>query len=621
MIQFSPGFAENIRYSDIRMSHINQSQTDAKPQKQSSTKNSNFSASGSSSNANNNGVYVDLGKALLEAAKCGDTEKVQECIKNGAPFITDWLGTSALHASAKNNYYETCATLLRSGISKDSKTKVDRTPLHFAVFEGNFEICQLLIQYECSIDSLDMLKMTPLHWAIEKGFDNIAELLIENGANPHIMSKFLKTPYLIAKEKNNDLIVNLIEMLPTTPCTPLSQYESSVFASLKTSTPTTTSVKVKDETTMMSEHRPATTSTYKRERFHSYDSADTTKRLKLKNSTVAAATAAIQNDAKNLTLQLLKEQMSMMTSAAEDNLIQSALQSGRKIMLSEAGRRLLNDSNLNKFLKIPLNTTISSTPSPSSSCSSSSTNQKSVSPRSTATTKSMTMPRRTSDSSAADILEIFRETGSQQHKTASADILNMIKSTNELQEVTITQRSSSSKVSPLSSPKQKTGGVSLSAINVNVPKAKAQQQLMKIKNSTQLPSSTDVINNSSPDFRSKFHNNIISTNNNNNHITRDDGGGNDETKAETIERKYSELFNNFQQLKKSFEREKQKNEKMQLQLTQLQSNFETYKQQQNSIIQVLLQQHQQSSSGNEILIKNKNNNNYEMDDDDASNVL
>jgi hypothetical protein len=91
MIQFSSSFAENISYSDLKMSHLNQMQSDAKPQKQSTAKNSNFSASGSSSNTSNNGVYVDLGKSLLEAAKCGETEKVQECIKNGAPFITDWV--------------------------------------------------------------------------------------------------------------------------------------------------------------------------------------------------------------------------------------------------------------------------------------------------------------------------------------------------------------------------------------------------------------------------------------------------------------------------------------------------------------------------------------------------
>jgi ankyrin repeat protein len=68
------------------------------------------------------------------------------------PSVCFQLGTSALHIAAKNNFYDTCATLLRSGISKDAKTKVDRTPLHFAVFEGNFEICQLLIQHECSVD-------------------------------------------------------------------------------------------------------------------------------------------------------------------------------------------------------------------------------------------------------------------------------------------------------------------------------------------------------------------------------------------------------------------------------------------------------------------------------------
>lgn len=67
------------------------------------------------------------------------------------------LGTSALHIAAKNNFYETCATLLRAGISKDAKTKVDRTPLHFAVFEGNFQICQLLLQHECTVDPLDMV--------------------------------------------------------------------------------------------------------------------------------------------------------------------------------------------------------------------------------------------------------------------------------------------------------------------------------------------------------------------------------------------------------------------------------------------------------------------------------
>lgn len=238
--------------------------------------------------------------------------------------------------------------------------------------------------------------MTPLHWAVEKAFDNIAELLIESGANPHIQSKFLKTPYSIAKEKNNDYIINLIEMLPTTPMTPSlsSAFDSSVFIK----TPTTKSAPkesqfLKDEPIEM----PS-----KRARFHSYDAGvDSKQRLRG------------ASDAKNMTLQLLQEQMNMMSAADDNNLIQSALQSGRKIMLSEAGKRLLNDSNLNKFLKIPLNTTISSSPS----------SKTLISPRATTTTTTMTnaLQRRTSDSS--DILEIFHD-----GKKSNNDILSFIRS-------------------------------------------------------------------------------------------------------------------------------------------------------------------------------------------------
>lgn len=89
---FHPAFSEIINYSDLKMNQLSYSQSENKTQKQISVKNVNLQASGSSSASNSsNGVYVDLGKALLEAAKAGDADKVQECIKNGAPFITDWV--------------------------------------------------------------------------------------------------------------------------------------------------------------------------------------------------------------------------------------------------------------------------------------------------------------------------------------------------------------------------------------------------------------------------------------------------------------------------------------------------------------------------------------------------
>lgn len=355
--------------------------------------------------------------------------------------------------------------------------------------------------------------MTPLHWAIEKGHDNIAELLLESGASPHIVSKFMKTPYSMAKEKRNGFIVNLIENLTTTDIKP------------QTTSSLPRSPLLKDEPLVPDSPRPTA---QKRERIHSYDALD------LKR------TKSAMTDAKNLTLQLLKEQMSMM-SGADDNLIQSAIQSGRKIMLTEAGKRLLNDSNLNKFLKIPLNTTISSSPAATSSSS-----RKSLSPRSSTVTS-----RRMSDST--DVLEVLSAAaGGNVAKKLKPEFLNLIRSSSDLQEVTITQRS---KTSPAPSPTLPSS-VSLSAINV--PKVKAPQAGGQHKQKSHLPSSPDA---NSADFRHR--------------------ADADFTQPEVTSRQFSELSNNYNQLKRAFEREQQKTSALQRQVKQLETSFDLFRRQQS----------------------------------------
>lgn len=67
------------------------------------------------------------------------------------------LGTSPLHLAAMNNHLETCEVLLRAGISKDARTKVDRTPLHLAVYEGHEEIVDLLLKNKCDVNAADMV--------------------------------------------------------------------------------------------------------------------------------------------------------------------------------------------------------------------------------------------------------------------------------------------------------------------------------------------------------------------------------------------------------------------------------------------------------------------------------
>jgi len=154
---------------------------------------------------------VELGKRLLACAKEGDTEGVRQLMSRGAPFTTDWLGTSPLHLTALYNREETCDVLLKAGCSRDARTKVDKTPLHVAAQEGNTTICRLLLEQGADVDAKDMLRMTPLHWAVERGCNSTVEFLLRHGANTNIESKFDKTPLEIASENGRPDIFEMLQ--------------------------------------------------------------------------------------------------------------------------------------------------------------------------------------------------------------------------------------------------------------------------------------------------------------------------------------------------------------------------------------------------------------------------
>ena len=108
-----------------------------------------------------NSSLVELGKKLLACAKDGDTEGVRLLMSRGAPFTTDWLGTSPLHLTAKYGKVDTCEVLLRAGCSRDARTKVDKTPLHIAAQEGHTDICDLMLNHGADVDARDMV--SPSH--------------------------------------------------------------------------------------------------------------------------------------------------------------------------------------------------------------------------------------------------------------------------------------------------------------------------------------------------------------------------------------------------------------------------------------------------------------------------
>ncbi|KAM9823687.1 GA-binding protein subunit beta-2a [Neosynchiropus ocellatus] len=154
---------------------------------------------------------VDLGKRLLEAARKGQDDEVRNLMANGAPFTTDWLGTSPLHLAAQHGHYSTADVLLRAGVSRDARTKVDRTPLHMAAAEGHTVIVEMLVRNGADINAKDMLKMTALHWAAQHGHHGVVETLIKHGADVHALSKFDKTAFDIAVDIQNTELMLLLQ--------------------------------------------------------------------------------------------------------------------------------------------------------------------------------------------------------------------------------------------------------------------------------------------------------------------------------------------------------------------------------------------------------------------------
>uniref|UniRef100_A0A8C3T762 GA binding protein transcription factor subunit beta 2 n=1 Tax=Chelydra serpentina TaxID=8475 RepID=A0A8C3T762_CHESE len=108
---------------------------------------------------------VDLGKRLLEAARKGQDDEVRTLMANGAPFTTDWLGTSPLHLAAQYGHYSTAEVLLRAGVSRDARTKVDRTPLHMAAADGHTHIVELLIRVSEML-CISLQNINPINYII-----------------------------------------------------------------------------------------------------------------------------------------------------------------------------------------------------------------------------------------------------------------------------------------------------------------------------------------------------------------------------------------------------------------------------------------------------------------------
>lgn len=156
---------------------------------------------------------MDMGKKLLDASREGQVDYVRQLVvHSGAPFTSDWLGTTALHLAAQHGHPEIAEILLKAGVNRDARTKLERTALHLAAQGGSVKVVDLLLIHGSDVNARDMLKMTPLHWAVERGHASVAEKLLINGADVSLKSKFQLTPIDIAQDSECFEMIELFKV-------------------------------------------------------------------------------------------------------------------------------------------------------------------------------------------------------------------------------------------------------------------------------------------------------------------------------------------------------------------------------------------------------------------------
>ncbi|XP_073843457.1 ada2a-containing complex component 3 isoform X2 [Musca autumnalis] len=280
-------------------------------------------------------TVVDLGKQLLQFARDSDVKGVKNALSRGAPFTSDWLGMSALHFAAMNNQYEICQVLLNGGINKDSKTKVDRTPLHLACYYGNEQIVELLLSKNCAVNPKDMLRMTPLHWAVEKRHKSIVRLLLKHNADVTVVTKFGRTPLAIAVLTEQADLLEELESARQAQAnrTFNEQHEKETSEAVNSIMGITTSDN-NEESEGNVTHRGPDGDEYMTQ-----------------NEYAAAKIAELENIKEtgiigDSTINLLKSHgIAMMPDDdTSKDMLNTALQNGRQLILSEGGKLLLNET-------------------------------------------------------------------------------------------------------------------------------------------------------------------------------------------------------------------------------------------------------------------------------------
>lgn len=149
---------------------------------------------------------------LHEAAKTGETEKVDRLIQAGADLeVLDENGETPLTAAALGGQTATVKLLVARGADINRRNRGGFTALHAAAYKGYIQIVEFALDTGAGIDDQDnKAGVTPLHVAAERDHLEIAKLLIARGARLNLKEHHGYTPIDRATLKTHGQMVMLL---------------------------------------------------------------------------------------------------------------------------------------------------------------------------------------------------------------------------------------------------------------------------------------------------------------------------------------------------------------------------------------------------------------------------